>query len=381
MSVIPYIKKKIGQIYLVWFQNSNLYIQLEEPAWFVFRKTIRRYKAETIAKEFSGRYGISPYASLRFVKNIRFETAKMNQAIDAPNHLSHISDDLNNHHFSPYSIHYYILGNIVITFSFETRLFEHYLHPLIDHLETEDKSDEMPLFELFAHKERIVFRFNGQVKGSWTKEETHLIKGLIFMFLVNVMHKKKDVDWLMTVHASAITNGKKTILFSAPPNHGKTTIAALLQTLGYQLISDDFVPIDRDSLCAYPFPIAMSVKQTSMELLASHYPALEQKTLTYISPEKSVRYLPPADNHDITSEIYPLTAFIFINYDNSVEFEWEKLDPVKAMKPLLDQAWVTPTVENAAILFEWITQISFFKLTYSNNQKALETITNLFDHD
>lgn len=381
MPAIPYIKKKIGQTYLVWFQNSNLYIQLEEPAWFVFRKTTKRYKAATIAKEFAGRYGISPNESLKFVKNIRSETEKMNQVINVPNHLVHVSDDLNRHQFSPYSIHHYRLGNRVIAFSFETRLFEHYLHPLIDHLETEDKNDEMPLFELFAHQERIVFRFNGQVKGSWTKDETHLIKGLIFMFLINVIHKKTDADWLMTVHASAITNGKKTILFSAPPNHGKTTIAALLQTIGYQLISDDFVPIDRDSFCAYPFPIAMSVKQTSMELLASHYPSLEQKTLTYISPEKSVRYLPPAENRDITSEIYPLKAFIFINYDNSVDFAWEKLDPVTAMKPLLDQAWVSATPGNASLLFDWIHQISFFRLTYSNNKKALEAITKLFDND
>jgi hypothetical protein len=59
----------------------------------------------------------------------------------------------------------------------------------------------------------------------------------------------------------------------------------------------------------------------------------------------------------------------------------EKLDPIRAIKLLLDQAWVTPTPGNASLLFDWITQISFFKLTYSNNDKALGAIKNLFDHE
>jgi hypothetical protein len=185
----------------------------------------------------------------------------------------------------------------------------------------------------------------------------------------------------MTVHASAITNGKKTILFSAPPNHGKTTIAALLQSRGYKLISDDFVPIDRNSFKAYPFPIAMSVKQTSMDLLASLFPALEQKTLNYISPEKSVRFLPPNANPDVTKEVFPVRDFVFIQYNSSVDFIWEKLDPLKAMKLLLDQAWVTPIKGNTEILFERIMELSFYQLTYSNNEKALDAIANLFDHD
>ena len=381
MSAIPYLKKKIGNSYLVWFQNSNLYLQLQEPAWFVFRMTVKRFKTETIAKEFSNRYGISPEESISFVKDIRSEIAKMNQSDNVQDKINMGSTELKEYIFEPFSSHHYKMGNKLLAFTFESRLLEYYLHPLICHFETNDENPEMPLFELFSYQERIVFRFNGEVKATWTKDETHLVKGLIFMFLINVIHDKSDADWLMTVHASAVTNGRKTILFSAPPNHGKTTIAALLQNHGYKLISDDFVPIDRISFNAYPFPIAMSVKQSSMELLASLFPNLEKKQLNYISPEKSVRYLPPNENLDCAKDVFPVHEFIFIQYNHSVDFRWEKLDSVRAMKLLLDQAWVSPTKGNAAILFDRILKTSFYRLTYSNNQKALEAITNLFDHD
>lgn len=378
MPAIPYLKKKIGQSYLVWFQNSNMYFQLEEPAWFVFSKTAKRYKSATIAKEFAIRYGVTLVESMTFVRDIRSEIEKMNLSDNLQDKADQFSDELNDHDFVPYSLHHYRLGNKLIAFSYESRLFEHYLHPLMSHFETKEHNPEMPLFELFSHKGKIVFRYKGEVKGVWTNDETHLVKGLIFMYLVNVMHNKTDAEWLMTVHASAITNGKKTILFSAAPGKGKTTIAALLQSHGYRIISDDFVPIDRSSFCAYPFPIAMSVKQGAMDLLAPLFPELEQKTLTYISPEKSVRYMAPAHHHAVAAEIYPVHEFIFVHFDNAVDFIWEKLDPITAIKQLLQEAWIAPAPGNAALLLDRILQISFYQLTYSNNQKALEAITNLF---
>lgn len=381
MSTIPYLKKKIGNSYLVWFQNSNLYLQLEEPAWFVLRMTAKRYKTETIAKEFAIRYGIVSAESLKFVQEIRAEIEKINLPDKVQNAKDQFRENLTQYTFVPFSMHQYRLGEKLISFSYQTRNYENYIHPLICHLETKEENTEMPLLELFAYHEKVVFRFNGEVYGIWSKDESHLVKGKIFMSLINLIHDKTDEDWLMTVHASAITNGRKTILFSAPPNHGKTTIAALLHDGGYRLISDDFVPIDRDSFKSYPFPIAMSVKVTSMELIGSIFPDLEQKTLNYISPEKSVRYLSINDGSDLKNDVFPVQEFVFVKYDKSVDFQWLKLDPLSAMKLLLDQAWIAPTKGNAELFFDRILKLSFYQLTYSNNEKALEAISKLFDND
>jgi hypothetical protein len=289
--------------------------------------------------------------------------------------------DLKTYSFSPFYIHHYKLGNQQITFSFESLDFEYYIHPLIGHLETTKKKGESSLFELFAHQESIIFRFNGEVKGIWTSNETNLVKGMIFMYLINVIYGKTEEDWLMTVHASAITNGRKTILFSAAPGNGKTTMAALLQAHGFRLISDDFVPIDREFQHAHPFPIAMSVKEGSMKILALHFPELEQKQLNFISPEKSVRYLATGNKDELIENVFPVKEFIFIKYDPSVDFTLERLDSLIGFRLLLDQSWVPPVEGNAEILFEKILPKSFYRLTYSNNEKALKAITNLFEND
>ena len=381
MTSIPFIQKKIGASHLVWFQNSNQYLQLKEPAWFVFIKTIKRYKATTIAELVKKRYFISFQESLQFVQEIRIEIDKRNKPIHAPNNINQLSTEINKHQFSPYSVHYYKLGNRIIRFSYASALFESYIHPLISHFEITKTQEDPPLFELFPYRDRIAYRHNGDVKGWWAKDETQYVKGLIFMFLVNAMHDKTDDYWLMTVHASAITNCKKTILFSAEPGKGKTTFASLLQAQGYQLISDDFVPIDRHTFSAYPFPISLSIKPGSMDLLTPLFPLLEEKTLTHLSAEKSVRYIPPLNHVEIINAIYPVKELIFIEYNSEVDFYLEKLDPVVALKTLLEQVWVTPIHGNASILLDRVMEISFYKLTYSNNQKALGAISNLFEHD
>lgn len=381
MPDLQFLKKKIGLSYLIWLQKGNKYLLLEEPAWFVLDKIAKKHTPSDIAVACAGRYGNPVEDCFSFVEDIQSAIGQMNQPAPMQSCKGENMEELTHHFFNPYSIQYYRFGNTLIQFSYESDLFESYLHPLISHLKTCEKVNNTPHFELFDFEDRIVFRLNGQVKGVWSYDETHLVKGLIFMNLVNVMFDKSDDFWLMTVHASAITNGKESILISAAPGSGKTTMAALLQNEGYRLVSDDFVPVDKYSFCAWPFPIAMSVKQGAVDLLSSIYPNLEQKPVNYISSEKSVRYIFPEKSHAAIGEAHPVKAFIFIQYDASIDFEWIKLDKVSAVKQLLDQSWISPTEGTPRILMDQLTRWSFYRLTYSNNQKALDRIKKLFSHD
>jgi hypothetical protein len=376
---VLFVKKKIGNSYLIWFQNSNLYFQLEEPAWFVFKKTVKRNKSETIAKEFSDRYGLTYKDSLGFVLEIRQKISEMNRPGIKKVFEEKPLEVIEKHIFPVYSQHSYDMKNKTIVFKFETPWLENYIHPLIKHLETDDASTNTSLFELFTYDERVYFRLDNKFIGSWGQDESHFTKGRIFIELVNVLHNKTDHDWLMTVHASAISNARKTILFSAAPGSGKSTIAALLQTQGYQIISDDFVPISRSSFKAYPFPIALSVKEGSLDLLKPHYPELENNPLITVNQEKKVKYLPVENK--IMEMVFPVKEFVFIKYDKSVDFALERIEPTQAIKTLFEEAWIPPKPENVAIFLDRIMNISFYTLTYSNNKKALESITRLFNND
>jgi len=381
MTAIPYKKRKLGQSYLVWFQTSNSFVQLEEPAWFVLRKAAKRFKSETIAAALSEVFGFQYNESLSFVQEMRQSFAKMNLPYQKPEVIPEAKDLLFGFSYKPFSVCKYHIFGKCISFSFQTNWLENYLHPLIQHLKCDDETRPTDKFELLWVDNKVVFRFNGEIKGVWSSEESHLVKGLIFMFLINAIYEKSDVDWLMTVHASAITNGRKTILFSAPPGNGKTTMAGLLQAEGFRLISDDFVPIERASFCAYPFPIAMSVKQGSVDLLSKTFSALESLPENTLSPEKVVRYLPPLTGINGTTDVFPVNEFIFIEYNSSVDFSFEKLDTLLGIRLLLDQAWISPDVTNALAFLQTVPEKSFYKLTYSDNERAVDFVKTLFNHD
>lgn len=380
MSAIEYIKLKVQDSYLVWLKHSGQYLRLEEPAWFVFRKTVKRHKAETIAAQCVDRYGLTPEDSLKYVNDIRSEIDKVNQSSETGFHTTDYPNDLESCTFEPYSVYRYKFGESLIEFSYETRTFENYIHPLISHLETGSLTNKKAVLELFSYYDKIAFRLNGEIKGLWPYDETHLVKGVIFINLINIIFDKRDDFWLMTVHASAISNGRKTLLIPAEQGSGKTTMAALLQDKGFKLVSDDFVPLDRSSN-AYPFPIAMSVKQGAVELLSSIYPGLEKKPMNYITPEKCVRYVSPDNEGDFDAQAFPVKEFVFIRYDKNVDYEFIKLDPLAGVKLLLAQAWVTSFEGTPQILFECLSKWSFYQLIYSNNIKAIDAIVNIFDHD
>jgi hypothetical protein len=125
----------------------------------------------------------------------------------------------------------------------------------------------------------------------------------------------------------------------------------------------------------------MSVKQGSVELLSSIFPDLEQKEMNYITPEKVVRYLNNETCDSFDNRSFPVSEFIFIKYDQSVDFNLETLDPISGVKLLLEQSWVSGSKGTPELLFEFVTEWSFFRLTYSNNAKAIDAITNIFEHD
>ncbi len=381
MPDISFVKKQIEDSYLIWFQNSNLYFQLQEPAWFVFDRLTKDSGIKTIAKEFSNLYSIPYENSLNFVKEIKHNVDEVSKPYENVNRQYHeeFENEINNHTFIPYSKHSYKIFNKTIEFSYETSWLENSIHPMIKHLEIPDKTDNKSYFELYTYKDRVILKTDNTLKGSWTKDESEYVKGRIFIELINVLHNKTEADWLMTVHASAISNGNKTILFSAEPGSGKTTMAALLKAHGYQIISDDFVPIEQSSFKAYPLPVAMSVKEGSFEILKPYFPELETNPFVTLFSQKKVKYLPI--NNNTMQLVFPANEFVFIKYDKSVDCRLEKIHPLEGIKRLLDETWIPATPNNVEIFLEKIISISYYCLTYSDNQKAINAVSRLFQNE
>jgi hypothetical protein len=363
------VSKELDGAFVVWFAAGNQFLRMEEPAYFVFRNSENGLDSKQIACRCAEKYGISQEESSVFTADVLKGIEKIRNRKSTPDNSK--EEALRQKRFSSFSVRNYSLNGKAVSFHFETLEYEYFIHPLFRHLELDARVPESALFELFGYGKRIVLRVGGQVTGTWRKNEGHFVKGMVFLQLLNVAYGKTDRDWMAVIHASAVSNGEKTVVFTASSGSGKSTIAALLKQKGFSVVADDFIPVEGATQQICQLPAAMSVKEGAIGLLSAWYPELQANRQTY----QAERYLPvegcvsPA----------PVRAIVFIKYSREVDFEWQELSCTEALKMLLDETWTSPSAENAGRFLDWYSGIPCYRLTYSNNEKALQIITKLFE--
>jgi HprK-related kinase A len=68
----------------------------------------------------------------------------------------------------------------------------------------------------------------------------------------------------LLLHAAAVERGGKALILTGESGSGKSTLAAVLGEHGWRLLADEFVLIDPDSMMLYPFPRAISLKNSAI---------------------------------------------------------------------------------------------------------------------
>jgi HprK-related kinase A len=69
---------------------------------------------------------------------------------------------------------------------------------------------------------------------------------------------------LLLLHAAAMERDGRALILTGESGSGKSTLAALLGEHGWRLLADEFVMIDPDSGLLYPFPRAISLKNSAI---------------------------------------------------------------------------------------------------------------------
>ena len=149
-------------------------------------------------------------------------------------------------------------------------------------------------FEVFINHNYIFLYVNNTFIGSWSPDNLHYFQGKFSMELIQKIHQKEEKEWMGVFHASAVSDGKKAILFLGDSGNGKSTSLAILQANGFTCLADDFVPVDVKKQKVYSFPAAISIKKSSLETLLPMYPELESSAEYHFKRlHKIVRYLKP----------------------------------------------------------------------------------------
>jgi hypothetical protein len=362
---------------IAWFKDNNEYLVLENTTADVLKKLQDGKSVQQIAIVLSKKLNVPLDKTIELVLELDKKFFEKNTSKNS---------ELDNNHKDikrPESfefIKYYKFNNSVFKVSYLNEKELSFVHPKFAHLVIDGVTAFRNEFEVFIDQNLIFLYVNNIFIGSWGNKDIHYFQGKFSMEFIQKIHQKEESEWLGVFHASAISNGKKAMLFLGDSGNGKSTSLALLQANGFTCLADDFVPIDADKQEIYSFPAAISIKKNSLKTLLPIYPELEiSAEYNFKRLNKIVRYLRP-NNNDFFAHL-PCTTLVFIKYEKNTELTCKKISKIDAFQQLVPDSWLSPKKENAQIFLDWFENLNCYQLTYSNNDKMIETITNIFSND
>lgn len=366
--------KKIQHSHIVWFEESNSWIQFELPAWFIYCKILNGSKPKEISTAFSKKYSLGFKESLTIVTEIHNEIKKLK------NYSFHKKPSFPCTIYSSppkfFSKRVYLINQKRIEILFGSSLLEYLIHSNFSHLEAKSKLKHHYCIEVFQFQESFVLKTSDK---AWAENDSNTIKRKLFIELTNLIYNKTENDWLAYIHGSAISNEHETIVLSTACGSGKSTLAALLCKNGLKFVSDDYVPIDAWFCKAYPFPAALSVKDGAYPILLPLYEELKDSQVYHFKgTNKTVKYLAFPDDGNYYKPL-PVKNFVFVVYDKTMPYSFRKVPTLEAIKRFNDEAWLSPTPAHARKFLKWFPGVNCYELVYSDNDRAINQVKSLFE--
>ena len=360
---------------IVWFKNSNTYFVFEPIIVEILNKIDTAIPISKIEKWCSKKLDAPKEIIYDFLKNI--------YAIYKVNNLTIKKEETETKLFKIpntfISVKYYLVNGFIFKLNFEDEFHVSKIHPTFAHLEIESQPKFNFNYIICSHNETIVFFKGDNFIGVWNKNEAHLFEGKLSMHLLIDIYKKPEKDWMGVFHASAISNGKESMLFLGDSGNGKSTSLALLNANGFDCVADDFVPIDSEKII-HTYPAAISIKKKSVKTLLPIYPELEDSAEYHFKGlNKIVRYLPPKNiNYNLKLKC---KALVFIKYNSEVDIKINTISKVEAFQQLVPDSWISPLEKNVTIFLDWFLELPCYQLTYSNNEKMIKTVSKIFNNE
>lgn len=376
MESMKALYKVIEDKTITWFENSNEYLILEHTTADILKRLSKEFSVKEIAISLSKKINVPIEKAEDFILHLKKDVFDPNQ-ISKEKIINDYRDIKKPKSFE--YIKFYKINDIVFKVSFLSETELYFIHPKFAHLSIDNSFEFQNEFEVFINNNFIFLYVNGEGIGSWSYNDVHFFQGKFSMEFIQKIHQKEEKEWMGVFHASAISNGKKSMLFLGDSGNGKSTSLALLQANGFTCLADDFVPMDVKNKEVYSFPASISIKKNSLETLLPIYPELETSAEFYFKRlNKIVRYLKP-NNSDFMQHL-PCNDLVFIKYQKDSGLNCKKISKIDAFQQLIPDSWLSPRIENAQVFLDWFNGLNCYQLTYSENKKMIAKVSEIFNY-
>ncbi|TVQ94542.1 MAG: hypothetical protein EA393_00790 [Bacteroidetes bacterium] len=368
---MAYLVKQIENSHVVWFEKSNQWVKLDEPQWFIFLLYEKQTLRKEAVKQFAEAYELSTEQAAEVVSNIYDSIDKLLNPDFALPDFSRDAEEVSRIKLRESRTRHYRHFEKYFSITYGSPSLEAYIHLPFAHLETKAAGKQIFHLDVFPYCGRYALRLHTPMIRSMTADESPQIKRLLFVELASWLYDKTEKQWMSFVHASAVQKDGKVLLLSSASGSGKSTLAGLLMLQGFDLFSDDFVPVSAADTMLYPFPAALCIKNESVPMLESMGlpPSVKSKTTP-------VAYVKPTQENLIPNAA-PATIFVFVNYKKGAGMKLEPVSVPEALQLFHPEAWVGDNMERAEKFIEWFSDLEFYRLEYDDNTLAVQAMETL----
>jgi Coenzyme PQQ synthesis protein D (PqqD) len=246
---------------------------------------------------------------------------------------------------------------------------------LFAHLETPHAVPQVRLEIRTASTGEMVLIEDGRERFR-TADPAEVIGGL---YVAVLERTRCGLDWFALIHGAALGTAGKSVALAGPSGSGKSTLAAGLMGRGYDFLADDLIALSEPHGMVVPWPLPLSIKQGSFEIVKAHHPQLA-KAAPYRTKGLEARALIPSSSAWEADPI-PLRCLVFPHFAEGAEPHARRLSSFETVERLLsDRIWLgSPMTEQRVSAFlVWVDRTPSYALSYGCLADGMQLIGDVF---
>jgi hypothetical protein len=194
-------------------------------------------------------------------------------------------------------------------------------------------------------------------------DEPTLAVGALYVAVLERI--RPGLQWFALMHGAALARNGHGLALIGSSGTGKSTLAAGLMGTGFDYLADDLVALSAPDAAVVPWPLPLSLKSGSMDILISQYPELARATRYRTKGVEARLLVPSAGVWD--AEPVKLRTLVFPRFTAGAPPVLRRLSAFEALERLLtDRVWLgDPITEDRVTAFlAWLDETPAYAVSY-----------------
>lgn len=268
----------------------------------------------------------------------------------------------------------YQLSNVPFCIRFHSAEIAAVFRLVLGHMEITPLSPVKNFFEVATEGNSYILCKDGTEVGRETSPDSLRHSLLFEISKISYPH----MDWLIFMHAGAIADGRRCIVFPGLPGCGKSTLVAALIHNGFRYVAEDIVPMSV-GLSVAPVPVRLCIREGGWLALRQEFPDIQALSGGRRWAHDSGYMTLPSCPDGFPPHL-PVHCLVFPEYAPGRTLEITPISGEEVLARLIRTgAWFDEALDDGKVeaLLRWIQDTPAYQLCYSALKDAVASVRKL----